>query len=181
MAERNPSWRRDELVHDPGDRKKLIRLRDIVNRHLYDPDLFETAPYRAAVSRENPPRIRSHVVPVNLLTFMWVQLLQKIETERAIVRCRACPNWMLIAPEVGSRKHRRFCSDACRVRNTYHIQQSARDLYGKSMQIRAIRRRLRDEEGWAGTEKQVQKWVMNTGSQNRRRAKTLTARRSKKD
>jgi hypothetical protein len=59
---------------------------------------------------------------------LWLQLADAVANGRAFDRCRTCEKWFEVSPDT-ARSHRRFCSDACRVKAYRGRQGLARRLY----------------------------------------------------
>lgn len=65
-----------------------------------------------------------------LASALWLQLADAVANDRNYARCRVCGTWFEVSPGI-ARSHRRFCSDACRVKAYRHRQDMARQMYHK--------------------------------------------------
>lgn len=55
------------------------------------------------------------IAPVDLLNAMWLQLLQFLSFDVAVVICQRCGTWFETGPKAGRRKGSKFCSPQCKI------------------------------------------------------------------
>lgn len=63
-----------------------------------------------------------------LASALWLQFADAVAYNRTYDRCQVCQKWFEVAPDA-ARSHRRFCSDACRVKAYRDRQGLARRLH----------------------------------------------------
>ncbi len=54
------------------------------------------------------------VVPLDLISAMWLQIAGEITNETKFRKCLWCPKWFPHGPGTGHKATKRFCSDRCR-------------------------------------------------------------------
>lgn len=115
-------------------------VQKVVNQHLkgrVSPRLL----WASAV-----PRLGLHFVPSNLIGALWLQFARAIDGEKEYRRCQVCPRFIEISLEpTGSRTDRKYCSDACRMKeyrrtkSPRRTKKSARSHRGKQTKVAAKR------------------------------------------
>lgn len=55
------------------------------------------------------------VVPINLLSAMWLQIADELTGTDNFRQCRQCPRWFAYGPGTRHRETKRFCSARCRM------------------------------------------------------------------
>ena len=55
-----------------------------------------------------------HVVPMNLLGAMWLQVAGELTKGIQFRQCKWCPNWFPYGPGTVHKRNKEFCSDRCR-------------------------------------------------------------------
>jgi hypothetical protein len=111
----------------PGDvsRPALLYLQQQLDHHLRGHAGTATP---LVTWQPDPGRLVLQFGASNLRTALWLQLADAVVNNRTIERCLVCKRWFEVSPEA-SRSHKRFCSDACRVKAYRDRQGLARQLY----------------------------------------------------
>ena len=132
----------------------------------------------AILTADKPPQFEMRLVPENLKTFLWVQLLETLTTGNIIRRCIGCGELMLVSQRAGGhRANARSHPDrpSCRVRASQKFKARALRLLTR----RVSRQRIAEilvADGWQPALKpldQIKKWqkvpVSETGTRAKRK------------
>jgi hypothetical protein len=107
----------------PGDimRPALWYLQKVVNAHLEG----RVSPRLLWSRDEGRPQL--FIRPHSLIGVLWLQFAQAIDGHKTYRECLHCGKWFELSPELGIRKHRVYCSNACRTRayrdRVNHVQE----------------------------------------------------------
>jgi hypothetical protein len=144
-------------------RRRVGHAYDLVvkfNQHLGNTRL------EAILTADNPPQFEMRLVPGNLKTFLWIQLLETLTTGNIIRRCIGCGELMLVSQRAGGhRANARSHPDrpSCRVRASQKFRaQAIRLATERRLSPERIARILTDE-GWLpaiDALKQIKKWLI---------------------
>lgn len=95
----------------PGDVKgpTLWHIQRVINDHLSG----RVSPRLLWNRDEERPRLRFR--PASLIGVLWLQFAQAVDGGKTYRQCESCGKWFELSPDV-ARKHRIYCSDACRTR-----------------------------------------------------------------
>jgi hypothetical protein len=100
-----------ELFAPPDvSRPALFYIQRVVNDHLRG----RVSPRLLWSRREGRPLL--HLRPDNLIGALWLQFAQAIDGTKTYRQCPSCGIWFELSPELGVRRHRVYCSNACRTR-----------------------------------------------------------------
>jgi hypothetical protein len=129
------------------------KLRDTINRRLQ--------PTALQVVGE-PPDFHKQIVPRDLLTALWAQMVESLTIGYLLRECPVCGRWMEVTPEgTGHRFNQRVCSVKCRMNLHNRIKRAAREMRGEGETLKRIVERLQKEYGWKSSEpiKQLKIWL----------------------
>jgi hypothetical protein len=121
----------------PGDVIEPARyaVQRLVNRHLKEWGSSQLLWERRST------RLRLHLVPDGLAGALWLQFARAIDGEKTYRRCRECPTWFELSPDI-ARTNRFYCSDACRLKAYRRRKAHARQLHAGGMPLEEIARQL---------------------------------------
>jgi hypothetical protein len=144
----------DVISGKDSARRLRDKLRDTVNRHLIGAALQVAG---------DPPDFHKQIVPRDLLTALWAQLVESLTTGHILRACVACGTWMEVTPEgTGHRFNQRVCSVPCRMTVYNRIKRAAVAMRSEGQSLKVIARRLKTEHGWQPADKpeqQIKKWI----------------------
>jgi hypothetical protein len=125
------------IPNEPGDIISPARL--LIQRWINEKLMKHASPRLLWNTDTGKQVIR--IVPKNLLGAMWLQFARAMAGEASYRQCRACGKWITISTEEhGHRKHRVFCSAACRQRDHRAKVAEAHRLQGEGWTVRQIAR-----------------------------------------
>jgi hypothetical protein len=125
------------IPNEPGDIVSPARL--LIQRWINE-NLSKHASPRLLWSTDTGKQV-IRIVPNNLLGALWLQFARAVAGEASYRQCRACGKWITISTEEhGHRKHRVFCSAACRQRDHRAKVAEAHRLQAEGRTVRQIAR-----------------------------------------
>jgi hypothetical protein len=127
-----------------------VYLRREIDRHLQGAQIAAGASWD---TREGRPALRLEAQ--TLLSGAWLQFAEAVASDRHFERCRECGELIVVHPDV-ARSHRRFCSDACRMKAYRQRQDRARQMFAAKKTYAQIAKELDSDIGT------VRRWI--TGS-----------------
>jgi hypothetical protein len=154
-------------------RRRTGQAYDLVvkfNQHLSHTSL------EASLTSVNPPQFEMRLVPDNLKTFLWIQLLESLTPGHTLRWCIGCGKPMLISLRAGGHQAQaRSHPGSCRVRASQKFKARALSLLAR----RVSRQRIAEilvADGWQPALKpldQIKKWqkvpVSETGTRIKRK------------
>jgi hypothetical protein len=126
-----------------------VYLQQDLDLHLYHV-AAELASEMVWDSHRNRPTLR--LAAPTLLSAVWLQFGDAVSNNRTFSSCPTCGRWFVVAPDV-ARAHRRFCSNACRVKAHRERQDRARQLFAAGQTFEEIAAELDSDVGT------VKRWI----------------------
>jgi hypothetical protein len=132
----------------PGD---LVGPALVYIQRTIDKTMARLVPTRVTWKGERD-RLSLGVQPVSLLGALWLQVASAVSFAKQFQTCGECGSAFEVSRQV-ARKSKRYCSDACRIRNFRARQERARQMKAQHRPVKEIARALDTDV------ETVKKWV----------------------